>query len=155
MRFGGNKTTLSRARQLRRDSTLPERLLWAALRRKQHALRFRHQHPAGPYVLDFYCHEVRLCVEIAANAQVKRSLSSSLAWLEGEIALIEDECLIGVGSKILIAEATGRKILEQGIRTIRVSAKDVLTDPEAVATWIAQHTPTGAPRHLPLDRGRS
>ena len=43
--------------------TKPERLLWWALRRKQTGFHFRRQHPAGPYVLDFYCDTARLCVE--------------------------------------------------------------------------------------------
>ena len=42
----------------------PERLLWGALRKNKLGLRFRKQHPAGPYVLDFYCDSARLCVEV-------------------------------------------------------------------------------------------
>ena len=64
MKQGGDRTTLERARQRRRDATLPERLLWAALRGKQTGLRFRRQHPTGPFILDFYCVSARLCVEI-------------------------------------------------------------------------------------------
>jgi very-short-patch-repair endonuclease len=43
----------------------PEIVLWSHLRRGQlGGLRFRRQHPLGPYVADFYCHESRLVVEI-------------------------------------------------------------------------------------------
>jgi very-short-patch-repair endonuclease len=45
--------------------SLPEVLLWKQLRR--HGLegfRFRRQHPAGPYILDFYCDDARLAVEV-------------------------------------------------------------------------------------------
>ena len=53
--------TFKRARALRREMTLPEVVLWRALRRGDVAeLRFRRQHPLGPYVLDFYCAEARL-----------------------------------------------------------------------------------------------
>ena len=39
--------------------------MWQALRRKGlTGLRFRRQHPIGPYILDFYCDELRLAVEI-------------------------------------------------------------------------------------------
>ena len=44
--------------------TFPEVLLWQALRKKGHGLRFRRQHPVGPYVLDFYCEEAKLAVEV-------------------------------------------------------------------------------------------
>jgi very-short-patch-repair endonuclease len=57
--------TVQYARKLRRRLTLPEVLMWQALRRKGLAgLRFRRQHPIGPYILDFYCDELRLAVEV-------------------------------------------------------------------------------------------
>jgi very-short-patch-repair endonuclease len=53
------------ARDLRAATSLPEGLLWRCLRgRRLEGLRFRRQHPAGPYVLDFYCPALRLAVEI-------------------------------------------------------------------------------------------
>ena len=56
---------LSRARELRRDMTPQERKLWRHLRGKQlYGLRFRKQHPIAPFVVDFFCHEPKLVVEI-------------------------------------------------------------------------------------------
>jgi len=53
------------ARILRRRLSLPEGLLWRASKAgKLGGLKFRKQHPVGPYVLDFYCHAARLCVEV-------------------------------------------------------------------------------------------
>ena len=53
------------AKALRRQLTLPEGLLWRALKgRKLDGLQFRKQHPLGPYILDFYCDAARLCVEV-------------------------------------------------------------------------------------------
>src|SRR5215216_260381 len=56
--------TFKRARALRRAMTLPEVVLWQALRGGVGGLRFRRQHPIGPYVLDFYCPAIRLAVEV-------------------------------------------------------------------------------------------
>ena len=57
--------TVMAARRLRRALTPPEARLWGALRRRaQNGVRFRRQHPIGPYVLDFYSAEGRLAVEI-------------------------------------------------------------------------------------------
>ena len=44
--------------------TLPEVLLWQAVRRNRLGVRFRRQHPIGPYILDFYCDPARLAVEV-------------------------------------------------------------------------------------------
>jgi very-short-patch-repair endonuclease len=53
------------AKALRRRLSLPEALLWPRLKgRHLEGLHVRKQHPLGPYVLDFYCDEARLCIEI-------------------------------------------------------------------------------------------
>jgi very-short-patch-repair endonuclease len=63
MRVSGK--TFERARKLRREMSLPEVVLWRALRRAQlMGLRFRRQHPIGPYIVDFYCPSARLALEV-------------------------------------------------------------------------------------------
>jgi len=52
------------ARALRRNMTDAERLLWSRLRMGQLGFRFRRQHPIAPYVIDFYCIERRLAIEL-------------------------------------------------------------------------------------------
>jgi len=56
--------TVKRARSLRRRMTPPEVRLWVQLRRRTQGLRFRRQHPVGPFVLDFYCDAAGLAVEV-------------------------------------------------------------------------------------------
>jgi very-short-patch-repair endonuclease len=53
------------ARQLRAESTDAERKLWSRLRNKQlGGVKFRRQHPIGPFVVDFYCSNARLVIEL-------------------------------------------------------------------------------------------
>ena len=53
------------ARELRRNATYPERLLWQLLRgRALEGHRFRRQRPIGPYFVDFVCVERRVVVEL-------------------------------------------------------------------------------------------
>jgi very-short-patch-repair endonuclease len=61
-----NRTPIktARARRLRRDSTDVEMRLWQKLRNRQLGADFRRQHPAGPFVLDFYCPLLRLAIEL-------------------------------------------------------------------------------------------
>ena len=56
--------TTDRARLLRKQMTPPERRLWNVLKDRPEGLKFRRQHPLGPYVLDFFCHEAALAIEI-------------------------------------------------------------------------------------------
>jgi very-short-patch-repair endonuclease len=58
-------TPKQRARELRRDSTKAETLLWAQLRdRRLNGYKFRRQHPIGSFFADFACIEHRLVVEV-------------------------------------------------------------------------------------------
>jgi very-short-patch-repair endonuclease len=50
---------------LRNNATSAEAILWRALKGKQvDGLKFRRQFGAGPYVIDFYCPEIRLGIEL-------------------------------------------------------------------------------------------
>jgi len=54
-----------RAKVLRQEMTRPEQLLWERLCNRQlSGLKFRRQHPLGPFITDFYCAEKRLVLEI-------------------------------------------------------------------------------------------
>ena len=56
--------TIDRARQLRRDSTEVEKILWRALREKLPSAKWRRQMPIGPYFADFASFSGRLVVEL-------------------------------------------------------------------------------------------
>lgn len=44
--------------------TQAEELLWNALNKKQLGVKFRNQHPLAFFIADFYCHELRLVIEV-------------------------------------------------------------------------------------------
>ena len=53
------------ARELRRNQTDDEKALWRALRGRRFAgFKFRRQHTVGDYILDFYCADAKLAVEL-------------------------------------------------------------------------------------------
>jgi very-short-patch-repair endonuclease len=53
------------ARRLRKQQTDTERKLWARLRdRRLGGVKFRRQHPIGPYIVDFCCPEAKLVIEL-------------------------------------------------------------------------------------------
>ena len=64
----GPKSTQRKAKAFRSNLSLPEGLLWQALRAGPGGFKFRRQHPAGRYVLDFFCASVRLAIEIDGEA---------------------------------------------------------------------------------------
>jgi very-short-patch-repair endonuclease len=86
--FNRTEKKTARARGLRREATEVEMRLWSKLRGgRLDGLSFRRQHPAGAYVLDFYCPQLRLSIELDGSQHgepdhrfrdEKRS-----AWLRG------------------------------------------------------------------------
>lgn len=51
-------------RKFRKDATPTEGIMWSRLRNRQLGVKFRRQHPIDSYILDFYCPELRLAIEI-------------------------------------------------------------------------------------------
>lgn len=95
--------------------TPAEAALWKLLKNKQlRGRKFRRQHSAGPYVLDFYCPAERLAVE-----------------LDGAV---HDDPLRG---RYDAARTT--TLNRHGIRVVRFENRDVLEQPDVVLEAIAWH----------------
>jgi len=58
------KEKLERAKELRREMTLAEKLLWQEVRAKKLGVRFRRQQVIAGFIVDFYCHKSALVVEV-------------------------------------------------------------------------------------------
>ncbi len=52
------------AKKLRNNPTKAEQYLWNYLNKNQLGIKFRRQHPISKYITDFYCHKLRLVIEI-------------------------------------------------------------------------------------------
>lgn len=79
--------TCSRARQLRRNLTDVERLLWRRLRFWQvDGYKFRRQQPLGNYIVDFVCLQKRLIIELdgGQHAQEVNHDAERDAWLQAQ-----------------------------------------------------------------------
>ncbi len=75
------------ARQMRKESTSSEHLLWGALRdRRLDGHKFRRQHPVGAFILDFYCAEAGLAVEVdgGVHATTAAADAERQQWLEAQ-----------------------------------------------------------------------
>lgn len=60
-----NPTLLAFARDMRSHPTSAEAFIWNLVRAKRFAqLKFRRQQVIAPYIVDFYCHEIRLVIEL-------------------------------------------------------------------------------------------
>ena len=63
------KQVKTNAKNLRKTLTLTERIVWSWIRNRQLLnLKFRRQFPIGPYILDFYCSEKRVGMEIDGDS---------------------------------------------------------------------------------------
>jgi len=65
MHFGAFAFTFEKAKELRLKMTDAETILWSVLSDKdEFPWKFRNQHPANKFILDFYCHKVKLAIEV-------------------------------------------------------------------------------------------
>ena len=81
------KTSIARARELRKKSTNVERFLWQHLRLRQiNGVRFRRQRPIGAYIVDFVCLEEKLVIEVDGGQHNEMQVSDIKRdeWLRKE-----------------------------------------------------------------------
>ena len=64
MFYGANPIIFERAKKLRENKTYAEKLLWDELKENKTGVRFKSQHPANSFILDFYCHDLQLAIEL-------------------------------------------------------------------------------------------
>jgi type I restriction system adenine methylase HsdM len=123
---------LQLARTLRQESTDAEALMWQFLRDRQIAgCKFRRQHPLEPYVLDFYCHELKLAVEVDGGQHNEPAGRAHDARRESFL-------------------------VKNGIRTLRFWNNQVLAETEAVLEAVYQavmESQAAGPSPSPLPKG--
>jgi len=120
--------TVRRARALRREMSPAEVKLWCELRERPGGLKFRKQHPAGPYALDFYCAAARLVIEVDGGFHDRGVAPGRDA--------ARDACLATFG-----------------VETLRVPAAELYRDLDAVIRWIVHAASARMPLHHPAARG--
>ena len=88
MFLGAGKNIFENARSLRDNLTLAESILWSYLRKKSLGYKFRRQHPISIYIADFYCHALKLIIEvdggIHTDLDVQRCDLERQKYLESE-----------------------------------------------------------------------
>lgn len=101
-----------RARELRRQMTSAEQILWQALRANRlQGWHFRRQQVIDGFIVDFYCHAARLVIEVDGDIHKQQAVYD------------KDR------DKILAA---------QGVRVLRFQNSDILQNLEHVLTQITQ-----------------
>lgn len=127
-RGGGDSRFVARpavvlARELRKSMSLPERMLWQRLKLRPGGLKFRRQHPIGPYVADFCCLSQRFVIEVDGEAH---DHVDRVKFDERRVAFMK----------------------ENGFRVLRVTADRVLADADDAAEAIVSRV--ASPLHHPM-----
>ena len=77
MFLGADKLLFEKAATLRRQQTFAEEILWDYLRTKPLGFKFRRQHPFASYILDFYCHRLKLAIEVDGSIHQKEDVKEN------------------------------------------------------------------------------
>ncbi|MEW6374862.1 MAG: endonuclease domain-containing protein [Thermodesulfobacteriota bacterium] len=118
MKFLRNDPALKqRRRELRHNQTDAEKALWAQLRNKQfYGMKFFRQYSIGPYILDFYCPNMKLAVELDGG---QHNQCESKAY----------------------DETRSEYLKAKGIEVMRFWDNEVLLDMESVLTELGRKVP--------------
>ena len=92
------------ARELRQPQTAAESTLWRHLRNRNLGYKFRRQHAIQSFIIDFYCAEVKLCIEIDGATHLTKeqqeydgARSEYLEWLgRTEIRFTNDDARFNI-----------------------------------------------------------
>ena len=71
MHYGATMEIFQIAERLRRDMTATEKIIWDRVCKNQLGVRIRRQHPIWKFIADFYCHEVKLIIEIDGGIHLR------------------------------------------------------------------------------------
>lgn len=74
---GASHIIFERAKELRKNMTHTETVLWMHLKKGINGCKFRRQHPIGLYIADFYCHKARLIIETDGTIHKKPEIIES------------------------------------------------------------------------------
>lgn len=106
------------ARQLRKNSTLPEVLLWQNIKQRAYAVQFHRQVPMLNYIVDFYCHEIGLAIEIDGSSHDHSFIYDSKRQGELEtygvtfLRSSNEEVKKNMFSVLLVIEKTVKELME-------------------------------------------
>jgi len=92
-RINNLKKLYERRKDLRTNPTQTEEILWEYLRNKKLGVKFRRQHSIGGYILDFYCIEKKLIIEL--DGEIHNSIESK------EYDEVRDKYFVDLGYKVL------------------------------------------------------
>ena len=69
------------ARKLRRNQTEAEKLVWSKLRNNQLGYKFKRQYPIEPYIVDFFCLEQKIIIELDGGQHTEEQDRSRTLFL--------------------------------------------------------------------------
>ena len=86
MFFGAKAELFTLALQMRKNPIQAERAMWKILRKfRQSGFPFRRQHPIEFYIADFYCHSLRLVIEVDGEIHTEKEIQSHDEGRTGEL----------------------------------------------------------------------
>lgn len=113
MHYGASNLLFQRAEELRKFPTHAEEILWTYLCKSKTGVRFKRQHPLSLYIADFYCHSLKLVLEIDGSIHNK--------------------------SEVKINDEIRQEHVESfGIKVIRFTNEEVIRTPENVMDKITE-----------------
>jgi acetylglutamate kinase len=134
MFYGASHLIFQRAQELRNRMTPAEEILWKWIHINEWQLKFRRQHPIANYIADFYCHGIKLVIELDGGIHEQEEIKR-------------------------LDEVRENNLKNLGLTVLRFKNEEVLKNKKAVLEKIAktigtlQNSPLGDGGKLPSEDG--
>ena len=113
--YGATPVIFQKARELRKKMTVAEKVLWDKINdRQMNGLQFRRQHPINKFIADFYCHKIRLVIEV-----------------DGRVHDTDEQMQRDKGRNYFMSEL--------GLKVLRFSNDEVIKETQKVVDAIMEH----------------
>ena len=125
MFYGAGPLIFKRAEELRKNMTSAESIIWKHLHINEWNLKFRRQHPISNFIVDFYCHALKLVIEIDGDIHDLEETKKN--------DILREKALSSLGLKILrfnneMVYKSSKEVLQKIDETIDVLQSSPLGD---------------------------
>src|SRR5258705_8672368 len=125
MFYGAGPLIFKKAEELRKNMTSAERIIWQHIHINEWKLKFRRQHPISNFIVDFYCHPLKLVIEIDGDIHDVEEVKKN--------DILREKTLSSLGLKVIrfnneVVYKNSKEVLRKIDETIRMLQSSPLGD---------------------------
>lgn len=121
MFYESSPIIFANAKKLRNEPTVSEQMFWGLLKQHFPNFRFKRQHPISQYIADFYCHKLKLVIEIDGKIHLCEEVKENDKLREEFLGKLELKIIRFTNNEVCSDGANVIKKLKEIINSLRIN----------------------------------